>query len=121
MQTDVLQERAEFSTGAVRSRDAEHVRYDLISSVGLRRLAETYAEGAEKYSDWNWQKGFPWSDTLNHAIRHIELWRAGDQTEDHLAHAAWNLFALMQFEQDHPELCDIPAILTQKLNKKDAK
>lgn len=99
----------EFPTGAVRSRDAETVRYDLVSPIGLRRLAETYAEGAIKYSPHNWLKGFPMSEVLNHAQRHIELWRAGDASEDHLAHAAWNVFALMHFEETRPDLLDIPS------------
>lgn len=99
----------EFETGAVRSRDAESVRYDLISPIGLRRLAETYAEGAIKYSPHNWTKGFPMSEVLNHGQRHIELWRSGDTSEDHLAHAAWNLFTLMHFEESRPDLLDIPA------------
>ena len=100
--------RITFASGAVRSSDAAGVRYDLISPVGLRRLAETYAEGARKYGDYNWLKGMPASDVLNHAMRHIELWRAGDAAEDHLAHAAWNLFALMHFEETRPELIDLP-------------
>jgi len=34
------------------------------------------------------------------------LWLQGDRTEDHLAHAAWNIFALMHFEETRPELID---------------
>lgn len=98
----------QFSTGAVRSTDANSTRYDLISPVGLRRIAETYAEGAKKYGDNNWQKGMPASDTMNHAIRHINLWLSGDKTEDHLAHAAWNLIAIMHFEELKPECIDVP-------------
>lgn len=95
-----------FDTGAIRSSDADHVRYDLIAPVGLRRLAETYAEGAAKYGDANWLKGIPASNLLNHLIRHIELWKAGDTNEDHLAHAAWGLFSIMTFEETRPELID---------------
>lgn len=51
-----------FSTGAVRSTDAENERWDLIPPIGLRRLAETCAEGARKYGVNNWQKGIPASD-----------------------------------------------------------
>ena len=40
-----------FATGAVRGADAENVRFDLITPIGLRRLAETCAEGAKKYGD----------------------------------------------------------------------
>jgi hypothetical protein len=38
--------RHEYDTGAVRSTDCDNVRYDLISPIGLRAVAATYAEGA---------------------------------------------------------------------------
>ena len=100
---------AQFPSGAVRSSDAEGVRFDLITPIGLRRLAETCAEGARKYGDHNWQKGIPASEMLNHAIRHTYLWLAGDATEDHLAHAAWNLLAVCHFEEALPEMIDVPS------------
>lgn len=98
-----------FHTGAVRSSDAESVRYDLITPIGLRRLAETCAEGAAKYGDFNWHKGIPASVMLNHAIRHIYLWLEGDAGEDHLAHAAWNILGVCHFEELMPEMIDVPA------------
>ncbi len=88
-----------FRTGAVRSGDADNERYDLISPIGLRRVAETYREGADKYGDYNWEQGMPISDILNHAIRHQYLYLSGDRSEDHLAHAAWGLFAAMHSEE----------------------
>jgi hypothetical protein len=79
-------------------------RYELISTIGLRRLAETHGEGSIKYGDNNWLNGMEDKDLLNHALAHINLYRAGDRTEDHLAHASWNLFACMHFEETRPEL-----------------
>ncbi len=93
-----------YATGAVRSGDAEATRYDLVSPIGLRRVAETCKEGADKYGDFNWEKGMPVDDLLNHAIRHLFLFLAGDRSEDHLAHAAWNLFAAMHSQELWPEL-----------------
>lgn len=98
----------EYETGAVRSDDAETTRYDLIPQVGLRRLAETCAEGAKKYGERNWERGFPATSLVNHALRHLNLWLLGDASEDHLAHGAWNLLALMQFEEERRELIDVP-------------
>ena len=103
----------QFETGAVRSTDADTVRFDLITPIGLRRLAETYAEGAKKYGDYNWLKGFPASDLLNHTIKHIYQWLAGDNSEDHLAHAAWGLFTLMHFEETRLDMIDIPTRVTK--------
>lgn len=98
-----------FATGAVRGTDAAGVRFDLITPIGLRRLAETCAEGAAKYGDHNWQKGIPASEMLNHAIRHLYLWLGGDATEDHLAHAAWNILGVCHFEEALPEMIDVPS------------
>ncbi len=98
-----------FPSGAVRRADAQNVRFDLITPIGLRRLAETCAEGALKYGDFNWQRGIPASQMLNHAIRHIYLWLAGDNQEDHLAHAAWNILGVCHFEEVMPEMIDVPA------------
>jgi hypothetical protein len=97
-----------FPSGAVRSSDAADVRFDLITPIGLRRLAGTCAEGARKYGDHNWQKGIPASQMLNHAIRHVYLWLEGDATEDHLAHAAWNILGVCHFEEVLPAMIDVP-------------
>lgn len=98
----------QFNSGAVRSTDADNTRYDLISPIGLRRLAETCAEGAKRYGDYNWLQGFPISDMMNHVLRHLNLYLAGDKTEDHLSHASWGLFAIQHFEETRPDLMDIP-------------
>lgn len=93
-----------FDTGAVRGTDANGTRFDLISPHVLQALAETYAEGAKKYGDDNWLKGIPSKDLMNHALRHINLWQLGDTSEDHLAHAMWNLGAIIHFTKTRPEL-----------------
>ncbi len=103
-------ETKQFDTGAVRSKDADDVRFDLITPIGLRRLAATYQEGAVKYGAHNWQKGIPASDLTNHALKHVNSWLSGDTSEDHLAHAVWNLMTLIHFQETRPELMDIPAI-----------
>jgi len=97
-------EVTQFTTGAIRSTDASKVRYDLISPIGLQRIAETYHEGAEKYTDFNWERGMPVHDLLNHAIRHQYLYLSGDRSEDHLAHAAWGLLAAMHSETLWPAM-----------------
>jgi hypothetical protein len=99
--------RQTYETGAERDQ-LDDVRYDLISPIALRRLAKTYAEGAAKYSDHNWRKGFPVSSLLNHVISHIIDYLEGGNYpyEDDLAHAAWGLFAIMEQQDTHPELDD---------------
>lgn len=94
------------STGAKRSTEADGYRYDLIAPLYLRGIAKTLHEGAEKYGDRNWCKGFSFSDIIKHLMTHIEKYRAGDTTEDHISHAACNLMFLKEFEVTHPELDD---------------
>lgn len=97
-------ERREYDTGAARSADCEQTRYDLISPIGLRRLAETYAEGAAKFGQFNWENGMPVTDLLNHALAHVYKFLGGDRAEDHLAHAAWNLLGAIHSLELWPEM-----------------
>lgn len=86
-----------------------NIRLDLVfnNPIGLRRLAETYGEGAIKYGPNNWKKGFKESVFISHALEHIRLHFHGDTSEDHIAHACWNLFTLMHFQETKPEMMDI--------------
>ena len=98
-----------FKSGATRAK-LDNVRYDLISPQALSRLAATYAEGAGKYGDNNFRKGMEFSNVLNHVLEHIMIYLQGEEgepPEDHLAHAAWGLFTLMEQEETRPELNDL--------------
>lgn len=95
---------ARFETGAVRSADLAGRRFDLIPWHGLDRLAATMAEGCAKYGPRNWEKGIPQTDLINHALAHLARYLHGDASEDHLAHAAANLFFAMHNEEERPEL-----------------
>ncbi len=96
-----------FASGAVRSTESDGYRFDLISPHALLRIAATHKEGADKYGDHNWRRGLPFSDTLNHAMHHLVQYMQGDRTEDHLAHAAWNLHAVMEMEATRPDQDDL--------------
>lgn len=93
-----------FPSGAIRSGDAEETRYDLISPIALEAWAKTYAEGAAKYGDFNWEKGMPAHDLLNHVIRHIFKFLAGDRSEPHLPHALWGIGAAIHSLECWPDL-----------------
>jgi len=88
-----------FNTGAHRDTNQGKPRYDLIPVAALKRLALKYQQGAEAYGERNWEKGMPQSRLYESLLRHIFDYRAGDRTEDHLAAAAWNIFALLHFEE----------------------
>jgi hypothetical protein len=92
--------RESFENGAVRDCSTGKGRYDLISPLALKRLADVYERGAHKYeSDRNWEKGMPILRCLESAIRHTYQYIEGKRDEDHLAQAAWNLFASIHFEE----------------------
>ena len=107
-------EREQFTTGSQRDIRTGKGRYDLIPCGPLFRLARIYEDGAKKYDPHNWRKGQPLSRYVDSAERHMKKWRAGGHDEDHLAQAAWNLFALMYTEAAiaagllPKELSDIP-------------
>jgi hypothetical protein len=106
-------ERQTFETGAVRDPSSGKGRYDLISPYATFRLALHYEAGAKKYEDRNWEKGFLASRCFDSAKRHLDKWLMGKTDEDHLAAAAWNVFAIMHFESQKPEMIDVgpkPAI-----------
>lgn len=87
-----------FDTGSVRDSRAGKGRFDLISPIALQRLAHVYEKGAIHYGDRNWEKGQPLGRYLDSALRHINDFRLGEREEDHLAQAAWNLFAYIHTE-----------------------
>ena len=61
--------------------------------------------GARKYGLRNWEKGMPLSVFLASAARHLNQFMLGETNEDHLAHCAFNLDAIMHGqEMIHREL-----------------
>lgn len=90
--------REEFSTGAVRDDGGQKTRYDLIPVGPLKRLADLYARGAQKYGEGNFERGMPFTRVYASLLRHIFAWALGDREEDHLAACVWNAMALMFYE-----------------------
>lgn len=90
--------REEFPGGSRRDDASGKPRYDLIPPAPLKRLAELYMRGAEKYGESNWEKGQPVSRFLSSAMRHLEQARAGETDEDHWAAVVWNVLCIMHFQ-----------------------
>jgi len=99
-------QRQEFSTGARRDTDENKPRYSLVPPRVLKRVVMIFTLGAIKYGDHNYQKGMPYSRYLDSAGRHIEQFRDGEEDEDHLAQACWNLMAIMFHQEYGPEGLD---------------
>lgn len=85
------------STGARQSR--MNVRFDLICPSALDMVAQVCHLGAERHGDYNWTNGIPTMSHINHALGHINKFRAGDEAENgreplfNLAQAVWRLMA----------------------------
>lgn len=100
------------STGGVKNRKL--ARYDLIPAGPLRRLAEQYGRGAEKYGDRNWEKGYQWSLSYAACQRHLnKFWAGQDWDEEfpdahHLDAAMFHLMAMREFVDRHPGFDDRP-------------
>lgn len=78
-------------------------RYSLIPSEWTRALAEVLTRGAEKYAPRNWERGMDHSIMLDCLGRHIDAFTRGERYDSetgchHLAHAAWNVLALMTYD-----------------------
>jgi hypothetical protein len=86
-------------------RDHKAKRYDLIPHCLLRRLADRLQLGAERYGEFNWQRGLSSIDVYNHAIEHLQLALSGRLKpalldEDHLAAVVCNIAFLMWYEEN---------------------
>jgi hypothetical protein len=116
----------EFATGSVRDTRDGKGRYDLISPIALKRLAQHYENGARKYNPRNWEKGQPLSRYMDSAIRHAFNIMAGMDDEDHAAGAAWNIFAFIHTQEMirlgllPKELDDMPKQPTTVIELKEA-
>ena len=99
-----------YEGGGVRESAMGKGTYRFTPTVALRRLSMRYQYGELKYGATdNFKKGLPVSNCWDSAMRHLVAYMDGDNSEDHLAAVAWNVFAMMEMEKSHPEMMDIEA------------
>lgn len=84
-------------------RDDLETGYDQIDWEAEKRISAIFIEGEAKYGRGNYKKGLPFTDIYNHMRNHLNLYREGDRSEDHLAKAAWGAIVMMELERIHPE------------------
>ena len=78
--------------------------YALIPIEPLAEIARVDDYGASKYAPFNWQKGYSWNLSISALFRHIFQFLRGTSIDPetgchHLAHAAFHLFTLMEYER----------------------
>ena len=85
-----------YKSGYQRDTPQGKPRYDLIPHELLKRLAELYARGAERYGSNNWRlanSDEEYERFKASAWRHFVQWSAGEEDEDHFAGTVFNLIA----------------------------
>lgn len=91
--------RESFSTGSVRDSREKKGRFDLIPPRAQKRLALMYEMGAVKYGEGNFLLGQNFSRMLDSALRHLNQFKEGDQSQDHLASSVFNIMGIMEFQE----------------------
>lgn len=105
----------------MQSRDVNFLRMAIEDYVGagvidpavvmpdaLLETAMHYEEGAEKYSERNWQKGIPLHCYIDSGIRHYLKFRKGDNDERHDRAFIWNMLGAIWTFRNRPEMDDLP-------------
>ena len=101
-------DRTEFETGAVRDLHAGKGRMDLLPTTALIELSKHCEAGAVKYGERNVDKGIPQHSLIDSGLRHLIKYLRGDNDENHLVAALWNIAWAVEQESTHPELIDLP-------------
>ncbi len=80
-------------------------RWDLLQWAAVNEVVKVCTYGSKKYSDNNWKqgKGLHPDRLFAACMRHLYAKRAGQDNDPesglpHLAHAAWNLLAMLELE-----------------------
>lgn len=101
-------DRTQFDTGAVRDMHEGKGRMDLLPTTAVIELSKHCEAGAVKYGERNVDKGIPQHSLVDSGLRHLIKYLRGDNDENHLVAAAWNIMWALEQESTHPELIDLP-------------
>ena len=101
-------ERTTFSTGAQRDMHSGKGRMDLLPWAAIIEVSKHCEAGALKYGVHNVDKGIPTSSLMDSAMRHAAKYLDGQEDEDHLLAAAWNILWAIEMRCKKPECVDTP-------------
>lgn len=90
--------------------DSGKLRYELVDAKALAWLVGILTYGAVKYAPNNWRKVEDWRERYYAALmRHIELWRAGEEFDSdtggqmhHLSGAMFSVMCLLALSDNTP-------------------
>lgn len=72
----------------------------------ILEVSKHFEAGAEKYGEYNWQKGLPIHCYINSAVRHYFKYLRGDDDERHDRAFVWNILCCIWTYINKPELDD---------------
>lgn len=101
-------ERTTFNTGAQRDMHSGKGRMDLLPWAAIIEVSKHCEAGAFKYGAHNVDKGIPTSSLMDSAMRHAAKYLDGQEDEDHLLAAAWNILWAIEMRCRKPECVDTP-------------
>ena len=111
-------------TGIKYDKSLSKLRYDLIPPGPLAEVAYVYTIGAQKYADRNWEGGMAWGRCFRALMQHAWHWWARGGRHDKgmhpLASVVFYCFALMEYENTHPQLDDRSIGYAQTFPPQDA-
>lgn len=73
----------------------------------LLELSKRYEMGADKYGEYNWQKGIPTHSYIDSGVRHLLKYGRGDTDEPHDQAFIWNMVSLTWTIRCKPEMNDL--------------
>lgn len=87
-------------------------RFDLLPWAELAEVARLYGQGAKKYDDRNWEKGYELSLSFAAMMRHATLFWSGEDHDpetgcNHMASVVFHALAMMRFTNGtYPQALD---------------
>lgn len=81
------------------------LRFDLIPTYGMAKVAEVYTIGAKKHGENSWRGGLKVTYCLSKLFRHLYRWMRGERLDEdngqhHLGSVVFWALALMEFEDN---------------------
>lgn len=88
--------------------DEKKIRPDLIPATTIQALGRVLRDGANKYSDRNWEKGLSWERIIGALERHLTAIKCGEDYDQddgvlHAAHLLTNVTFLNEYYKTFPE------------------
>jgi hypothetical protein len=82
----------------------------LISPIAMIGLAEVMTSGLKEYGRYNWQKGLPWTETVDSLMRHTLAFLGGEDFDEsghpHVDHIQSNAMILAHHFRTKKEFDD---------------